>query len=62
MIAYILAGITVVVTLGIVAFIGFGNGMSDAPTERGTPVWPTLVTGGIIAALLVGSHFTHMSW
>lgn len=62
MIAYILAGIVVVVTLGIAAFIGFANGMSDAPTERGTSVLPTLITGAVIAALLVASHFIPLSW
>lgn len=62
MIAYIFAGIAVVVTLIIAAIIGFGNGMSDAPTVRGTSVWPTLITGGVIAGLLVASHFIPLSW
>lgn len=62
MIAFIFAGVVVFATLVVALTIGLANSMSDAPTVRGTPVWPTFVIGFGIAVLLVGSHYIHIPW
>lgn len=62
MLAFILAGIVVVLTLGIALFIAFASGMSDAPFEKGPAIWPVFVIGFGLAALLVGSHYLRLSW
>lgn len=62
MLAFILAGIVVVPTLAIALFIAFAGGMSDAPQDRGPSIWPVFVIGFGIAALLVASHYIHLSW
>ena len=62
MLSFILAGIIVAGTLGVAAFVGFANSMSDAPGTPGVRVWPVFAIGFGIAALIVGSHYLHLSW
>lgn len=61
MLAFILAGVTFLVTLGILFFIALANGMSDSPSMQ-IPLWPTAVIGFGITGLLVWSHWWHISW
>lgn len=58
----VLGIISIVVTIAITVLIMFGNGMSDAPTQPGISVWPTLIGGGLISAGLILSHYMHMTW
>lgn len=61
----IVFGIVVAIgTLLLTALFVFGNMMSDAPTERGPPVWPGLIIGGLISATLIFTHFhpISLSW
>lgn len=61
--AFILAGVAVVITLGLAALLFGAAMMSDAPSMDGpSGVVPVLVVGFSIAALLAGSHWVHISW
>lgn len=60
MMGLILAGVAVVLTLGWTVLVIFANGMSDAPSANGMPVWPGLVIGFTIAAILVAIHYFGM--
>jgi len=62
MIAFILAGVVALGTVGVAAMVGFANGMSDAPTVRGPRIWPIFAVGFGVAAALVASHYMHLSW
>jgi hypothetical protein len=48
-----IGAVVLVIGVGMTVLIAFANGMSDAPTEKGTPVWPTisfaLLGAGLIA-------------
>ena len=58
----ILAIIVAIGTVLITVLIVFADGMSDAPSQNGISIWPTLLIGFGIAALLAASHFFHFSW
>lgn len=66
--AFIFAGIVFVVTLVICAFMILAAGMSDNPSmadDVGKQATGVLITGLIIAALLVLSHYfylPHIGW
>lgn len=60
--AFIIAGIVAFVTVVMVCAIAFADGMSDAPSEEGISVWPTLIVGFGLAGVLIGTHFLHISW
>lgn len=58
----ILGIIAAVITLAGAVLIMFANGMSDAPSQQGISPWPWLVGGAMVSGLLIGSHYTHMTW
>jgi hypothetical protein len=59
--AFVLAGITVVITLGFALLQAFAAGMSDAPgSNSGAGV--TLCIGLPLAGLIAWSHWWHFSW
>lgn len=55
--SFILAGIVVVVTIAWTGFLLLANGMSDAPSQEGFSIWPSLIIGFGLAGLLVASHW-----
>lgn len=58
----ILGIIAIVVTLAGVVLIVFANGMSDAPSQSGISIWPWFLGGVAVSALLIGTHYFHISW
>jgi hypothetical protein len=58
----ILAEIVAVVTLFLSLLTVLANGMSDAPGSPGISVWPTLIGGLSLAALLAVTHYVHIPW
>lgn len=58
----ILGILAAIATLLMALLISLANGMSDAPSVQGTPVWPTLVIGGLISAVLILTHFFPLHW
>lgn len=58
----ILGIIAIVFTLVGTVLIMFTNGMSDAPSAQGISPWLWLVSGGLISAALIASHYMHMTW
>ena len=55
--ALVLAVVVFVVTLVVCGLIMFADGLSDAPSVQGTPVWPAFITGTTISVLLGLSHW-----
>jgi hypothetical protein len=59
MLAFILAGVIVAVTL----VLTFVDSLPDnLDTGRGSFAWPTLVIGLFIAAVIASSHWWNLSW
>jgi hypothetical protein len=55
----------IIVLIGTVAFWGlakFAEGMSDAPGQSSGIGMPFLLTGIVIGAALIGSHYFPVSW
>ena len=62
MLAFILAGIVAMLTVTLALFVAFASGMSDAASESGPKIWPVFVIGFGVSALLITSHYLHLSW
>lgn len=59
----LIAGIVVAVgtLLWVVLLLG-ANSMSDAPSQSGLSIWPSLVIGWGIAAVLIFTHYHPIGW
>lgn len=62
MLSFIVTGAVLAVTFAVALAITVANSMSDAPSSDGIHVWPVFLVGLPIAALLIISHYIHLSW
>ena len=58
----ILAIIVFLITLGTAVLQIMANMMSDAPSQHGISIWPTLIIGGGITSLLLLTHYFPLAW
>lgn len=54
----------ILIVLGFIGslFIGFANGMSDAPSQGGISIWPWFIGCCTIGAILIFTHYHSISW
>lgn len=62
MMGLILGIVVAVATILIAGLTVFANGMSDAPSMQDISPVPTLIVGGLIAGVLILSHFYVVPW
>lgn len=54
----------IIIIIGFIGslFIGYANGMSDAPSQDGISIWPWLIGCCLLGAILIFTHYHSISW
>lgn len=60
--AFVVAGLVFLATVGMAVVIMVGRGMSDAPSQRSAQDWLIPLAGLAVTALIVASHWLNWGW